>query len=47
MWGKKEHYFCSIWNVLKLQCLIDDAGDFLEFLMFVNVFVQCIIRWSG
>ena len=30
-------------NFLQLQCLVDDLVDFLELLMFINLYIQYII----
>ena len=31
-------------NILELQCLVDDLGDVLELLMFINVlYFKCIV----
>ena len=39
--------FLSVWNFLKLQCLVDDLVDSLELLRFIYAYIQYIIWWGG
>ena len=44
--GKKRPFrkiFYRMPNILQLQCLDDDLVIFLELLMFINAYIQCII----